>query len=220
MIVSNGEIAATGQRLQCQNIICPLTLLTVLIALLQSSTHQRCLAENHKNVNANNDGLARETEGPDWLVQQGETVWSYIVLHHSATESGSVPAIHAEHRQRMDVYGKPWLGIGYHFVIGNGHGQPDGQVAATFRWEQQLHGAHSGNATYNARGIGICLIGNFENSPPSPKQMRSLKTLVHTIARRHEIPQANIIGHSSVKATACPGKLFPLEQIRTSAESE
>ena len=143
-----------------------------------------------------------------------ETEWQYLVIHHSATESGSVESIHEEHLKRRDTEGNPWLGIGYHFVIGNGRGMTDGAVQATFRWKEQIHGAHSGSAVVNARGIGICVIGNFENSPPSIAQLKSLKTLVRFLAVRHRITPEKLMGHADVKATACPGKHFPLNEVR------
>ena len=149
-----------------------------------------------------------------WTAEVEETEWQYIVIHHSATESGSAETIHAEHLKRRDAEGNPWLGIGYHFVIGNGQGMPDGSVQATFRWNEQIHGAHSGSEVFNARGIGICLIGNFEETHPSTAQMNSLKSLVRVLTARHRISPERLIGHSSVKATACPGKHFPLKKIR------
>ncbi len=166
-------------------------------------------------------GLSTEREHPTparsenrWIANVPETAWQYIVIHHSATESGSVKSIHEEHRQRMDADGNPWLGIGYHFVIGNGDGMKDGSVEPTFRWNEQIHGAHSGHAVLNARGIGICLVGNFENARPTKAQLRSVRDLVQVLADRHGIPRDNLIGHSSVKATACPGKHFPLKEIK------
>ncbi len=149
-----------------------------------------------------------------WMAEVEETEWQYIVLHHSATESGSVESIHEEHLNRRDAEGNPWLGIGYHFLIGNGLGMPDGTVQATFRWQEQIHGAHSGNEVFNARGIGICLIGNFEDTHPSKAQINSLKSLVKVLAARHRITPERLMGHASVKATACPGKHFPLNEIR------
>jgi hypothetical protein len=143
-----------------------------------------------------------------------ETAWQFIVLHHSASESGSVESIHEEHRSRKDAEGNPWLGIGYHFVIGNGHGMNDGSVQPTFRWDEQIHGAHSGSAMFNTHGIGICLIGNFENTQPTKAQLQSVRDLVQALAARHRIPRKNLMGHASVKATACPGKHFPLKEIR------
>jgi len=163
---------------------------------------------------AGDDGVATTLTEPNWQVPGGETDWSFIVVHHSGTRSGSVSSIHRNHRSRKDAYGQPWLGIGYHFVIGNGNGQADGLIKATFRWEQQIHGAHSGNAVYNARGVGICLIGNFQDSKPSPRQMESLTQLIRTISKRHNIPADRIIGHSDIKATACPGRHLLLDDVR------
>lgn len=149
-----------------------------------------------------------------WLAEVPEIGWQYVVIHHSGTTEGSVASIHAEHRRRVDASGNPWLGIGYHFVIGNGQGMPDGHVEATFRWKEQIHGAHSGNAAVNARGIGICLIGNFENHRPTDKQIQSLKRLLTELSQRHQIPEVRLLGHSDVKATACPGKHFDFSELR------
>lgn len=140
--------------------------------------------------------------------------WDYIVLHHTASDSGSVASIHEEHLKRKDKNGNSWLGIGYHFVIGNGNGMGDGDIEPTFRWRQQLQGAHAGVANYNQHGIGIVLIGNFEESSPTDAQAEAVKQLVRVLKREYHIASSKIIGHSDVKATECPGKLFPLSEIR------
>lgn len=142
--------------------------------------------------------------------------WNYIVLHHTASEAGSVESIHEEHLKRKDKKGNHWLGIGYHFVIGNGKGMPDGEIEPTFRWKQQLQGAHAGVADYNQRGIGIVLIGNFEKHPPSMVQTESIKSLVSTLKKEYGIASTKVIGHGDVKATECPGKLFPMSEVRDS----
>lgn len=90
----------------------------------------------------------------------------------------------------------------------------DGAVEATFRWNEQIHGAHSGSVLFNARGIGICLIGNFEKTPPTKAQWQSVQELVKVLAFRHGITREKVVGHASVKATACPGKHFPLKELR------
>lgn len=140
--------------------------------------------------------------------------WKFVVLHHSGTESGSVQTIHAQHIRRRDSAGNPWKGIGYHFVIGNGSGMRDGALEATFRWKQQLQGAHAGNALYNARGIGICLIGNFEKTAPTTAQLATLQNLLIQLCSRFHVNADDIVGHSAVRRTACPGRLFPLQQLR------
>lgn len=143
--------------------------------------------------------------------------WRYIVLHHSGAVRGSVESIDAEHRRRTDKAGNSWLGIGYHFVVGNGSDMPDGEIVPTFRWEQQLAGAHAGDQTYNDAGIGICVIGDCESTPPTDRQLQSLRRLVAALASRYRIAPAGVIGHGDVKATKCPGKHFPLAEIAQAA---
>lgn len=157
------------------------------------------------------------SEAAKWSADVPEAAWVYIVVHHSATDSGSVASIHSEHRQRKDAAGNSWLGIGYHFVIGNGNGMPDGDVVPTFRWKEQLSGAHSGDAVFNTRGIGICLIGNFDKSRPTGRQLAAVKELVRVLSFRHQIPAKRVTGHSSIRPTSCPGQRFPLPEVQAAA---
>jgi len=145
--------------------------------------------------------------------EQGFHPWKFVVVHHSATDSGSVKTIHAAHRQRLDSKGKPWKGIGYHFVIGNGNGMPDGAIEATFRWNDQIAGAHAGMAKYNQHGIGICLIGNFEEHPPTDAQMKSATELVTLLQSTFKLGDNQILRHGDLKATACPGSKFPFQKL-------
>ncbi len=140
--------------------------------------------------------------------------WTSIVLHHSATSGGDVAAIDKVHRQQRDSNGQPWLGIGYHFVIGNGRPMGDGEVEATFRWRRQLPGAHAGRHDYNEHGIGICLIGNFDEAPPTEKQLAAARELVRHLAQQYRIPRPRILRHRDVQSTACPGRRFPWEEFR------
>jgi len=143
--------------------------------------------------------------------------WRYVVLHHTAGEEGSIASIDSAHRKRVDANGNPWLGIGYHFVIGNGHGMGDGAIEPTFRWQEQLHGAHAGNDDYNQYGIGIALVGDFETGVPTPAQRESAARLVQTLSRAYDIPADHVVPHRDIRATACPGKNFPLSEITYAA---
>lgn len=156
------------------------------------------------------------TKDNPWKPDAALREWKYIVLHHTASNSGDVESIHESHLKNKDKNGNPWLGIGYHFVIGNGSGMTDGVIEPTFRWKQQLQGAHAGVADYNQHGIGIVLVGNFEDGPPSPAQLKSVKRLVRVLSREHEIELPRVIGHGDVKPTECPGTHFPLSDIRDS----
>lgn len=156
------------------------------------------------------------TQTNPWRPDSELRDWNYIVLHHTAAGTGSVESIHEEHLKRKDKNGNHWLGIGYHFVIGNGKGMPDGEIEPTFRWRQQMQGAHAGVADYNQHGIGIVLIGNFEKEPPTDAQTASAKRLVGILTREYGISESKVIGHNDVKATECPGKLFPMSDMRDS----
>ncbi|MFP6691628.1 MAG: peptidoglycan recognition family protein [Pirellulales bacterium] len=151
----------------------------------------------------------QETFGPPVESHQ----WRYIVLHHSATVGGNVAAIDAAHRNRKDQFSGAWLGIGYHFVIGNGNGMPDGQVEATFRWDEQAPGAHTSSPRYNLDGIGICLVGDFELAPPTVRQISSTEQLCQWLFERFAILKKNVVRHHDVAATRCPGRLFPYGEL-------
>jgi len=133
--------------------------------------------------------------------------WRYIVIHHSASNSGSEAAFDAAHK------GLGWRGVGYDFVIGNGNGSRDGLVEVTFRWEQQQDGAHAGVAEFNKYGIGICLVGHFDQTYPTARQMEALVGLINYLQERCQIPTANIMGHRHVKPTRCPGANFPWYEL-------
>lgn len=156
--------------------------------------------------------------GPNaWRPSVAARDWKHIVIHHTATNSGSVESINAAHLKNKDKSGNAWLGIGYHFVIGNGDGMPDGAIEPTFRWRTQIQGAHAGstNKDYNERGIGVCLVGNFEKTPPTSAQRRSVKLLVQTLRAEYRIPSSEVVGHKDIRAssTECPGKLFPMAEV-------
>lgn len=152
------------------------------------------------------------SENP-WQPKAAERDWEYIVIHHTATDRGNVESIHETHLKRTDSSGKHWLGIGYHFVIGNGNGMGDGAVEPTFRWREQLQGAHAGTSEYNQRGIGIALVGNFEEHPPTAAQLAAIKNLVTRLKAAYGITSEHVVGHGSVKATDCPGRYFPLAEV-------
>lgn len=131
--------------------------------------------------------------------------WQYIVVHHSASAAGDAAAIDRWHKDRgMD-------GLGYDFVIGNGTGTGDGAIEVGYRWRQQLVGAHAKTAGnfMNEHGIGICLVGDFMQTRPTPAQLRSLDRLCTFLAQYCGIPPDHLRMHGDVKSTDCPGRYFP-----------
>ncbi|MFH5802990.1 N-acetylmuramoyl-L-alanine amidase [Alienimonas sp. DA493] len=157
----------------------------------------------------------------DWAPGEDveERPWRWIVVHHTATEAGSVEAIHRAHRRRRDAAGNPWRGIGYHFLIGNGDGMSDGAVEPTFRWRDQLAGAHAGRRAENERGVGVCLVGDFESADPTPAQRNAARRLIAFLRDRYDIPADRVLPHDAVSATACPGKNLTVETLLEPAAS-
>ena len=154
-----------------------------------------------------------------WRPTSANRTWRYVVIHHTATSGGSVESIHREHLKRT-TGGQRWLGIGYHFVVGNGQGMADGAIEPTFRWRQQLQGAHAGVEAYNQRGIGVALVGDFSKTRPTAAQLAAVRQLVTALRTEFRVPANRIVGHRDIKSTACPGKNFSLSALRNQAGSK
>lgn len=137
--------------------------------------------------------------------------WRYIVIHHSATPTGNAAIFDRYHRNRGMKNG-----LAYHFVIGNGKGAGDGEIEVGGRWTKQLQGGHVRSRRMNEIGIGVCLVGDFEKSYPTRKQIESLVALLKYLTRKHNIPKGRVVGHRNVRGgdTKCPGKHFSLVQVR------
>ncbi|WP_170161580.1 N-acetylmuramoyl-L-alanine amidase [Desulfosoma caldarium] len=138
--------------------------------------------------------------------------WQYIVVHHTATDIGKATLIHYNHQNRGF-----WNGLGYHFLIDNGTlGKGDGQIEVSPRWIKQQKGAHCVAGGMNDVGIGVALVGNFNERPPTPKQMQSLARLIRQLAHYYGIPPKNVLGHGDVPGanTDCPGKRFPWGELQ------
>ena len=152
-----------------------------------------------------------------WLPSsQVEKKWTAIVIHHSGTKTGNAAIFDRWHRE-----GNHWEGVGYGFVIGNGANSGDGQVEVTFRWRNQVTGAHCGGTPgnwANKEAVGICLVGNFNHTVPTARQMHSLVRLVRFLQSRYGIPKSRIYGHNTTPGahkTDCPGKNFPMARLKS-----
>lgn len=137
--------------------------------------------------------------------------WKYIIVHHSATREGSSLQFNIYHQS------KGWDSVGYHFVIDNGQSdKTDGFIEITPRWLKQLDGAHCKAGEMNTQGIGICLVGDFNDERVTDAQMTSLVFLVNKLRKYYKIPARNILGHRDVHGanTDCPGRHFPWSSFK------
>jgi len=181
-----------------------------------ASPNPRIIATPRKNESSN------VSSKHPWLPPHPlSSRWRYIVIHHSATDYGSLEDIQQWHLNNGWEYG-----CGYHFVIGNGTNTPDGMIEYSYRWTNQIHGAHTKLLVdsavrqgldpnyYNEHGIGICLVGNFNQDYQTDKQMDSLVRLVRFLMEKCRIPQSRIYGHGNLKPTDCPGKNFSMSDFK------
>jgi len=133
--------------------------------------------------------------------------WSRITLHHSA-ESTSNPrggtledSIHTLRLiQAYHMEDKAWSDIGYHYLIDSAGRIFEGRE---LRWQ----GAHAGgaNGVNNHQNIGICLLGDFAATSPTPAATKSLELLVAKLRARYRIPSSRLLAHKDLVTTACPG---------------
>lgn len=153
----------------------------------------------------------------DWLPPADvEKKWTAIVVHHSATETGNAAIFDKMHREQNH-----WDGVGYDFVIGNGTDSGDGEVEVTFRWQKQIAGAHCGGTPdnwANEDAVGVCLVGHFDYSAPTSRQMQSLTELINFLQLRYNISTNRIYGHRNTpgaRVTDCPGRMFPMARLKS-----
>jgi LysM repeat protein len=133
--------------------------------------------------------------------------WQYIVVHHSDVDTGTVKGMDKYHREVRHMEN----GLAYHFVIGNGSGMGDGEIAACHRWIDQLDGGHLASEAQNKVAIGICLVGNFDEHSPTRKEMESLRALVEALMARCKLTPRAVKTHQQINIvhTRCPGARFP-----------
>jgi hypothetical protein len=137
--------------------------------------------------------------------------WDAIVIHHSASPFGSPKSIEDQHRRGN------LLGLGYHFVIGNGAGMGEGDIHVGYRWLDQQSGAHAIGPdadTYNRTAIGICIVGDGNRRSFSDLQVRRLAQLVATLSRELGIPQDRILLQRDIAESSSPGRYFPEASFR------
>jgi hypothetical protein len=145
--------------------------------------------------------------------------WRYVVLHQTGAAAGNASG--------PEVFCAGDTGAGSrsasHFVIGNGRGLGDGELAVTARWmhQQTALAPATGNPEAPGRtatvdievvaryGISVTLAGDLAGHKPTPKQMDTLAGLVYTLCDRFAIPLTDVYLHSDLEPVSCPGPQLP-----------
>ncbi|MCK6501339.1 MAG: peptidoglycan recognition protein family protein [Nitrospira sp.] len=136
--------------------------------------------------------------------------WKWIIAHHSAVPQGNAMIYDRAHRQRgMEN------GLAYHFVIGNGVDSEDGEIEVGRRWLGQMAGGHVRQSDLNEVAIGICLVGNFQQTSPTPRQLLAFRELMDFLRSDVVGSKVRFAVHREIDPgrTVCPGRLFPTEQM-------
>ncbi len=157
--------------------------------------------EEIKNMQDNLDIQYLRYEWAEELEVDNEP--TILVYHHTAIKNISPEDIDKLHKN------KGWKGIGYHYYI-----RKDGTIYKGRKDEAE--GSHVKG--YNKESIGICVEGNFEEEYLSNEQIKALKSLSVYICLKYNIK--DILPHKELGQTLCPGKNFPLEEIKNEVIKE
>ena len=122
-----------------------------------------------------------------------------VVIHHSATESGSPESYALYH-----IHNNGWPGIGYHYVISKA-----GKIVQT----QFLKTVSFHTSGQNTRSVGICLTGNYDTQEPPAAQLDACVKLIKYLEDKLGRPLA-IAGHNAYSAKSCPGSHINVNLIQ------
>lgn len=121
----------------------------------------------------------------------------YIVLHHAEASKCTVEQIDDWHKNRG------FIGIGYHYFV-----RKDGSVyRCRPKWAL---GAHVQGK--NAISIGICAEGAYMREIMPDKQKHAIAELIAELKKIYL--EAKIVGHGEIGSSDCPGKNFPLAELK------
>ena len=124
----------------------------------------------------------------------------YLMFHHAAGDA-TAQAVHNYHKSLG------WPGIAYHYYV-----RKNGQIF--YGRPEYAVGNHcsAGVPANNSNSIAICFEGNFEIDKMSPEQLEAGQWLTKNIMARY--PGIKLTKHNSNSATLCPGKNYPLNEMR------
>jgi hypothetical protein len=163
---------------------------------------------------------------------------TWIVIHHSAGPDSKVrdwvgiKKYHMSYRYQGDIIdqvryaqlkadGKtaglelPWNDIGYNI----GLERVDGKLVIQYGRDIGTVGSHA--LGFNAKSIGICLVGNYNLQAPDEEQLSTLARTCREYQDKFNIPRHNVVGHRETYVLlgqavqkSCPGRAFDLDVFR------
>src|SRR5690625_492196 len=129
-----------------------------------------------------------------------------IVQHHMAHKSWNINDVHNYHKNSNG-----WAGIGYNYWIAF-----DGTI---YEGRGMNVGAHVGG--HNSHTIGIGYQGDFSSQKMTDAQLKSgIELNKWLIGKFANIGKNDIIGHSDLASTACPGRNFRMSELEKGVKGE
>ncbi|XP_053697051.1 peptidoglycan-recognition protein LB [Sabethes cyaneus] len=125
----------------------------------------------------------------------------FVIIHHSYEPAACYDELECQKAmqimQHMHQQVRGWNDIGYSFAIGG-----DGRIYQGRGFN--VIGAHA--PRYNARSVGICLIGDWRFDLPPKQMLNALHSLIE-YGVHNNILESNytLIGHRQTRPTECPG---------------
>ena len=123
----------------------------------------------------------------------------YIALHHAEAVTCTAKQIHEWHKSNG------WSGIGYHFFV-----RKNGEIyRGRPLWALGAHVQGMNNCS-----IGICAEGDYHNRDKAmpEEQKQSIKQLIAYLKGIY--PTARLVGHREIGDSNCPGRYYPLEEMK------
>jgi hypothetical protein len=131
--------------------------------------------------------------------------WRGIVVHHSATADSE--GVETEAFRRFHIKERGWQDIGYHWIIED----IDGIYEALMGRLSTIQGSH---CLYKNRDhLGVCFAGNFSVTEMDERQLIVGAGLIASLCVMNDIEPSNVSRHLDWRDTACPGNLFPFEEL-------
>lgn len=134
--------------------------------------------------------------------------WTHIMIHHSLTEDSATvswPAIRRYHLNQR------WRDIGYHFGVEFSGLEYEALIGRPL----DMEGSHCKEAGMNHKAIGVCVVGNYDYTEPSPLALDVLcQRILVPMMRIYRIPLGNIVFHRQFATyKTCPGTMFTKELL-------
>lgn len=135
----------------------------------------------------------------------------YIIIHHSLTKDSktlSWPIIRRFHMGNK----RRFRDIGYHYGVEKVKDRIEVLVGRLMNET----GAHCIPDHMNYKSLGICVVGNFNETPPDVAIWDKTILLVASLAQLLHIPADKIKGHREVDLNrTCPGKYWNMDVFRS-----